>query len=60
MFRSVEARIIATTIGIIMPIIFAVIKPRNARGSKIGVFFLLIGTFGFMLCIMNSIADRIF
>ena len=43
-----------------MPIIFAVIKPRNARGSKIGVFFLLIGTFGFMLCIMNSIADRIF
>ncbi|MCR5111601.1 MAG: hypothetical protein K6B38_11975 [Ruminococcus sp.] len=60
MFRSVEARLIATTIGIIMPIIFAVIKPRNARGSKIGVFCLLIGTFGFMLGIMNSIADRIF
>ena len=51
--------IVAVTMWIVTPIIFAVIKPRNAWGSKAGVFFLFIVTYGLMFFVAAVIAKII-
>lgn len=51
--------LVAVTMWIVTPIIFAVIKPRNAWGSKAGVFFLFIATYGLMFFVAAVIAKII-
>ena len=51
--------LVAVTMWIVTPIIFAVIKPRNAWGSKAGVFFLFIVTYGLMFFVAAVIAKII-
>ena len=44
-FKSVVSAILVISGWVVLPIVLAILKPRNARGSKIGMFFLFIATF---------------
>ena len=45
LLKSVVAAILILACWVIMPIVLAVLKPRDAWGSRIGVFFLFGATF---------------
>lgn len=45
MFKSVISAILVIAGWVFLPIVLAILKPRNARGGKIGMFFLFIATF---------------
>ena len=60
MFKSVASGILVIVIWVVLPIILAVLKPRNAPGSKIGVLFLFFATFAFLFYAGMAISQKIF
>lgn len=60
MFKSVASAILVITGWAVLPIILAVLKPRNAWGSKFGIFFLFIATFAVLFYVEMLLVQKIF